>query len=422
MDIKKTVHQMMGLGECWAVEECHYEEEANSFFIVVKETPKLWEVEKCPTDRGDVFCYDHVAPMRWRHLNIFNKACEIVCELPRGKCRNCGKVYRIHPPWEGKSKHFTKEFEAFALTLMKEMPMKKVEEITGAGDDRLWRMLIAHVMAGYEKLSMEEVTVVGADEMSLRKGHQYLTVFCDLLAKRVLYATEGKDAETWVRFGEELLKHNGHPHAITQASIDMSPAYQAGVEKTCRNAALVFDKYHVIANVNKSMDEVRRIEYQHSPAAKNLLKETMWLWRKNPETLNSRQSRKLQRIDRQRLYTAKAYQMKLALREIYQLGAKTAERKFKSWIRWVKREVKKSGILSPMLKAAEMVERHLPGIMGHWIHGITNAFLEGLNSVFSATKRKARGYRTTQNLIAMLYFTAAKLDIPFFKAVPFHSK
>jgi hypothetical protein len=44
--------------------------------------------------------------------------------------------------------------------------------------------------------------------------------------------------------------------------------------------------------------------------------------------------------------------------------------------------------------------------------GITNAFLEGLNSLFSATKRKARGYRSTRYFIAMLYFTAAKLKIP----------
>jgi transposase len=62
-----------------------------------------------------------------------------------------------------------------------------------------------------------------------------------------------------------------------------------------------------------------------------------------------------------------------------------------------------------MLACGKMVERHLEGLLGHWRTQTTNTFLEGLNSVFSAVKRAARGYRTSTNLITMLYFHAAKL-------------
>ena len=65
-----------------------------------------------------------------------------------------------------------------------------------------------------------------------------------------------------------------------------------------------------------------------------------------------------------------------------------------------------------MVKAAQMVENHLEGILAHWKWGLTNAFMEGLNSVFSATKRKARGYRSETYLITMLYFVAGKLRLP----------
>ena len=66
-----------------------------------------------------------------------------------------------------------------------------------------------------------------------------------------------------------------------------------------------------------------------------------------------------------------------------------------------------------MVKLAQMIENHLAGILaGKW--GVTNAFMEGLNSVFSATKRKVRGYRSTTHLITMLYFTAGKLRLPQF--------
>ena len=69
-------------------------------------------------------------------------------------------------------------------------------------------------------------------------------------------------------------------------------------------------------------------------------------------------------------------------------------------------------LYASLVKQAQMVERHLEGILAHWKWGLTNAFMEGLNSVFSATKRKARGYRSTVHLTAMLYFVAGKLRWP----------
>jgi transposase len=80
-------------------------------------------------------------------------------------------------------------------------------------------------------------------------------------------------------------------------------------------------------------------------------------------------------------------------------------------VRWVARFYK-GGLFASMIKLAQMIQNHLSGILAYWKWGITNAFMEGLNSVFSATKRKARGYRSSVYLITMLYFTAAKLRLP----------
>ena len=65
-----------------------------------------------------------------------------------------------------------------------------------------------------------------------------------------------------------------------------------------------------------------------------------------------------------------------------------------------------------MIKVAKTIEKHLGGIVAHWKWGLTNAFMEGLNSVFSAVKRKARGYRSSIYLITMLYLVAGKLRLP----------
>lgn len=413
---ERVFHQMLALGEGWQVARVEYQEKEQRVQIRVEETGALWSQERCPhCGAQGVRGYDHAPERRWRHLNVFQMESEIVCALPRGQCPSCTKVYTVRAPWEGRSPRFTQEFEAFALTLMREMPVKKVGEILGETDQRLWRMLFAHVEAAWAALSWEDVVWVGADEMNRRKGHNYLTVFADLVAKRVLLAVEGKDASVWQGFAEQLLAHNGHPKAITQVAIDMSAAYIKGVRENLGNAQVVFDKYHVVSQVVAAVDEVRRREVRQDAAAREQLEKSCWLWRKNPEGWTQREAARWEQLKDKPLVTGLAYAMRLELQRAYAAGtAQVARGRLVRWCRWVRAEAEAlaSGLLEPMRQAAEMVERHLEGILGHWKEGLTTAFLEGLNSLFSATKRKARGYRSSVYQIAMLYFVAGKLEIP----------
>lgn len=418
MSPEKLFHELLGLGLNWEVIESRFDHTTGTVFLEMRETARLWESVRCPKDGGLVTCYDHTEQMSWRHLNVFQHQCEIVCRLPRGECRQCGHVFRVRPPWEGLSSHFTKEFEAFALLLMREMPMSKVAEVVGETDTRLWRMLFRQVKQAYAEADFSNVTCVGVDEMSIRKGHEYISVFADLVEKRVLFATEGKDHQVWVEFVAALEAHNGHRHAVTQASMDMSAAYQKGVAETCRNARVVFDKFHVVATVSKAVDKVRQAEIRCGGAGVwEALKGSQWLWRKNPENLTKPERTRLGKIDQKSLYTAKAYQMRLVFQDIYRSETESvARRRFRAWCRWVRWVGRKAthNLLKSMIKIAEMVEKRLEGLLAHWRSGVTNAFMEGLNSVFSATKRKARGYRSVTHLTAMLYFTAGKLRLPQF--------
>jgi transposase len=415
---EKVFHQILALGEAWHVTTVDYLAPEQKVVIRVEETSKLWASQVCPQcGAGPVSGYDHAPERRWRHLNVCQLESEIVCALPRGQCAACGKVYTVRAPWEGRSPRFTQEFEGFALTLMREMPVKKAGEILGETDQRMWRILFAHVDAAWAGLSWENVVWAGADEMNRRKGHNYLTVFVDLQAKRVLLAVEGKDASVWERFAEQLLAHNGHPKAITQVAIDMSPAYIRGVLDNLGNAAIVFDKFHVVSQVSEAVEEVRRKEVRQDAQARAQLEKTCWLWRKNPEGWTEAESRRWEQLKDKPLVTGLAYAMRLELQRAY--AAPTADRartRFEQWCQWVQAEAQalSSGLLEPMRKAAQMVERHLAGILGHWKQGLTTAFLEGLNSLFSATKRKARGYRSTEYQVAMLYFVAGKLEIPYY--------
>ena len=397
MTPEQTFGQLLGLGKSWNVVESRFEAESSTFFLKVEETPELWPEESARVGTP-VTCHDHVEPMQWRHLNVFNKECVIVCALPRGRRGDDSKVYRVTPPWEGRSKHFTQEFEAFALTLMREMPVKRAGQILGESDTRMWRMLFAHVKAAHARLSFDNVVWVGGDEMNRRKGHNYLTVFADLLTKRVLFATPGKDASVWEAFAAELLRHNGHPKAIQYVAIDMSPAYIKGVSDNLGNAQVVFDKFHIIQYVVEACDQIRKIESRADAGKRDQLERTRWMWLKNRENWTPKEALKWGSMSLERCVTGMAYEMRLVLQGIYERKDVAEARKlFGNWCAWVHAMRDQTGeMLEPMARVARMIEGHLEGILAHWTQGLTTAFMEGLNSLFSAVKRKARGYRSVE--------------------------
>ncbi len=160
--------------------------------------------------------------------------------------------------------------------------------------------------------------------------------------------------------------------------------------------------------------EIRRSGRYHD------LKETRWIWLKNPDNLTEKQAERLKRIDQENLVTASAYQMRLCLQDIYQLpDVERAKRRLLAWRRWVRQKAKKVkfDLLSTMGTVAKCIENYLAGILKHWKHRITNAYMEGLNNMFQVLKHRARGYRNDQNFIMMIYFVGSKLTLPAVTAV-----
>lgn len=426
---ERAFERLLGLDDCWEVSAAEYETEPTErFLLVVQETDRLWAGLHCPEatcGHPEIVCHDPSQARVWRHLDAFGKRTEIVCTPPRARCTACRHVWQVPLPWEGLGKHFTRDFEAFALTLMREMPMKKAGDILGENDTRRWRLLFKHSGKAYAELDLSDLIHVGADELTTRKGHRYLTVFADLVRRRVVFATEGKDHTTFRRFAEELLKHNGHPKAITAAAIDLSAAYQKGVRQELGNAPIVFDPFHVSALVSAAVDEVRRCEAASSPEKRTTLQGTVHTWRKNPENLTEKEQGCLDELDLKHLATGQAYLLRLELRDLYQRTVKPerARARLERWLRWVWTKCARLGdCLDPMAKVAQTIEKHLEGILAHWTAGgwLSTGDLEALNSVFSAVKRKARGDRSSEHMIAMLYFVAGKLSLP--SRCPRHAK
>ncbi len=185
-------------------------------------------------------------------------------------------------------------------------------------------------------MSFDNVVWVGADEINRRKCHNYLTLFADLIAKRVLFATPGKDPSVWVAFGAGLLRHNGHPKAIQYVAIDMNAAYTKRVRGNLGNTRVVYDRFKVIQNVVEACDKVRKAGSRAYAGKRDRLERTRWMWLKNRVNWALTEAPKWESISLERCVTGMAYQMRLVLQGIYERkDAEEPRELFRNWCAWV---------------------------------------------------------------------------------------
>jgi transposase len=253
------------------------------------------------------------------------------------------------------------------MTLIKHMPVKTVADLVGEHDTRLWRVVEHYVNEARAALDMSVVRNVGLDETSNRRGHDTITLFVDLEAQRLLFATPGKDAKTVEAFATDLAAHGGDPKAIEEVSMDLSPAFQKGAAELLPKAQIT-DRFHLTALVNVAVDAVRRAEVHEQPD----LKKTRSIWLKNTSNLQPKQQKQLDALQDRNLKTAFAYQLRLIFQEIF--------------------------TLTDRHQGANLTER-------------LDRVGQGFNSLLQSAKSRARGYRTHKNFINMAYLVLGKLDL-----------
>ena len=244
----------------------------------------------CPGCGKETPVYD-AEEHTWRHMNFFQYKAYLHARQPRTNCPDCG-VLTVNVPWARPKSDFTLLFEALTLTLGRQMPVLAIAKLMGEHDTRLWRILKAYVDKERSEADFSNVTDVGVDETSCRKGHHYISLFVDLKKSSILYGTEGKGKETVSRFRQDLIEHHGDPDQIKNFCSDLSPAFISGVTEHFPKAALTFDKFHIVKIVNEAVDEVRRSEVKANP----WLKGTRYLWLKNPGNLSAKQSSQLESL------------------------------------------------------------------------------------------------------------------------------
>jgi transposase len=199
----------------------------------------------------------------WRHLNFFQHEAFLHARVPRVTCNRCG-VKQVSVPWARPGSGFTLLFEALVMVMVmvRAMTVAETGQMVDEWDTRLWRIIHHYVDEARGRADYSDVTRVAFDETAARRGHNYVSLFIDLDCRRVLFATEGKDAATVAAFATDLVAHGANPEAVVEVCIDMSPAFIAGTAESLPKAQITFDKFHVVKLINETVDEVRRAEQQ----------------------------------------------------------------------------------------------------------------------------------------------------------------
>ena len=392
--------QALGLVSPWFVAHCLFDAQDKQLDLHLDFTPG--GVFACPhCDQKECKAYD-TEEKTWRHLNFFEHTTYLHARTPRIECPQCG-VKTVSVPWARGESGFTLLFEAFILTLAQQMPLNAMARLVDEHDTRLWRILHHYVEQARDEQDYSSVQEVGVDETSSKRGHNYITVFVHMDQSKVLFATPGKDAATVTAFEHDLKEHGGTPEQIQEACCDMSPAFIAGIENTFPQAEITFDKFHVMKLLNEAVDQVRRDEQKDQPE----LKKSRYVWLKNPENLTATQQTMLENLNvkTRNLKTARAYQIKLTFQELYQQPSHLAEAFLQKWYFWATHSR-----LEPIIEMAHTIKDPWAGVLRWFESQLSNGVLEGINSLIQAAKAKARGYRSTRNLITIVYLIAGKLD------------
>lgn len=367
----------------------------------------------------------------WRHLDFFQFEAWLHCDVPRVACGACGKTTQVAVPWARPGSGFTAAFEALALTLCLDLPVRQAAELLRCKDKRLWRRIEFYVAQARALEDFAGVRTVGIDETSLRRGQHYITVVHDLDRKRLLFATEGREHRTVVEFAEDLRAHGGDPAQVRHVCMDMSAAYAKGVALALPEAQISYDRFHVVSMAIDAMDQVRRAEMATDAQAvraalgaggRKTLRQLLWGMRRNPSSWSARQIQAMHWLQRSTLKSARAWRLKMALREVYARATahnsiEQAASDLRAWLSWARR-----CRLEPFKKLAATLKERFDAVVRGMVDHRSNAFVEAMNGLLQQAKRAARGFRTSQNFIAIAYLRMSKLKhlpaSPFAPAMP----
>ena len=393
----------------WEITEAWVQQGADGEEVHIRIAKRKDHMLSCPKCGGRAGVYD-TREHSWRHLDLWGLRTYVHCMVPRAQCDHCG-VRTVPVPWVTRKNNrepFTKPMEAQVIKGAQRSTAKAVAETVGENDTKIWGVINRAVAQAREGADYSDVTKVGLDETAKARGQSYISVMMDLEGRRVVAVADGKDNKVVDELCDQLEAHRGDRRAVTDVTRDMSGPFAKGVRRNMPQAHQTIDKFHVTQLFTKATDEVRNAERKECDEKNELLKGTKYVWLKREENLTERQARIRAELDpkKSHLKTARACQMSEGMRDVYQKAtreeAEEALTKLCSWM--MHSNVKR------MKTVAKTIRENWEDILNWWDSRVTNAILEGTNSLIQSIKRASRGFRNADYFTSMIFLRHGKLE------------
>jgi transposase len=405
-DVRVTtaLNRMLGLPGAW-VRDVAFGQEAVIVTVVLRAKKPVWS--GCGA-RG--LKIEEHREKRWRALDLGGLRCVIECRLRRLYCPGCGDVYEA-VPWARAGSRYTRDFEDLTAWLAQQMSQTQVERLLRIAWRTVGKILARVVADKLDRGRLDGLRFIGVDEVSYGAEHRFLTCIADHQAGSIVWATEGRNADSLQAFFAGLTDEQ--KASIRAVSIDMSAGYEKAIraEDGVPHAQVVFDPFHVVQLGGKAADQVRRDEYNRhgrsSTGEGKWIKGTRYSLLKDTAKQTSRQLLKLAEVVLTNKPMYRAFLLYGELRYLYKVPKEQAPERLEAWLAWASRSR-----LKPFVKLARTIRKHKAGVLAAIELNLSNGRLEALNSKVRLISHRAYGFHSADALIAMVYLCCAGIQIP----------
>ena len=356
--------------------------------------------------------YDQLAERRFEFIPLWGFLVFLLYTMRRVDCRRCGVVAVEEVPWGDGKRPLTKAYMLFLARWARRLSWKETAAVFRTSWDKVFDAVEHVVTWGLEHRVLGQMDAIGVDEIQYARGHKYLTLVyqIDLGITRLLWVGRERTIESFQGFftviGDELASK------IVFVCSDMWEPYLKVIREKCSEALHILDRFHIVAKMNKALDEVRAGESRRiaSEGGVPLLKKSRWLLLKREENLKTDQRFRLRDLLRYNLKTVRAYLLKEAFQQLWDYNSPAWAAKFlDDWCRQVMRSR-----IEPMKKIAQSLRQHRELILNYFRAQklLSSGVVEGLNNKAKVTMRKSYGFRTFHVTEIALYHTLGKLPEP----------
>lgn len=357
--------------------------------------------------------YDRLPERTWEFVPLWQITVLFVYALRRVECPKCGVVAERVPWGDGKCQQ-TKTYRWFLARWAKRLSWKEVAEVFHTKWDTVFRAVQFAVSWGIVHRQVTDVVAIGVDEIQWKRGHHYLTLVyqVDARVRRLLWIGRARTEATLESFFD-LLGADIVP-TLQYVCSDMWQPYLNVIRKRAGEAVHVLDRYHIMSNMNKAINEIRSGEARQMKADgyEQILKHSRWCLLKRPENLTDKQTVKLKELLKYNLRSVRAYLLKEDFQRFWEYRSPAWAQKFLR--EWCQRAMRSR--LEPMKKVARSLREH-EGLLLNWFRAqgeMSSGVVEGLNNKAKLTMRKAYGFRTADGIEVALYHQLGHLPEPEF--------